>query len=625
MKSKLLFSTAFLTAMLAGCSNEDPTINDGNANVNGGEDVGGEKSYLTVNIMSPAGSRAEGDLPFENGTAAESKAEKAVFLFYDENGSSTQSPQEVTLDWNPHTESTSPQVEKISQATVVIAGSKEPSQMIAILNPPENYYAAVNGYSAATVRSLRKRYDAHGDGQFLMTNSVYVETKKTNDDGTTTDLPEAEYYEVFTTDIKGKAQKTVDDAKDNAVNVYVERTVAKVRTNKLPEGFAKGAKAGSSPTAADNLICGKEIIQEINGIEIANLAKSTFLLKDITGWQDWDWSHNGTGNKYDWNDPANKRCYWTTTPGSLEFENLSWNDISTSMKGSATNPNFRDPNSKAQTFYVLPNTHPTVNSAVLLTATIKDKATGEPLNFVRWGGNYYLVGDEPQLKEEDGSLTPNPNYEGFLTQYAVMLYGHGYRVEYYDATNNQLKQRAIRANELSWITNDEHEAYTKRTGTDKFEAYETTAKLETKNIPGYGTEEGLKLVKPKKDGSGYEALTDVSEINKTLCMKENRVWMWKGGKCYYYVDIAHFGPNKTTAREEQKVVTTDFSKGIVRNHIYDLNLQSLSGLGTPVFNPDEVIIPQKPIDDLYYLAAKLNILKWRVVQQNVNFNDTESY
>ena len=58
----------------------------------------------------------------------------------------------------------------------------------------------------------------------------------------------------------------------------------------------------------------------------------------------------------------------------------------------------------------------------------------------------------------------------------------------------------------------------------------------------------------------------------------------------------------------------------MRNHIYDLTLSSIKGIGTPVFDPDDVIIPERPdIENLYYLAARINVLAWKVVSQTVNF------
>lgn len=89
----------------------------------------------------------------------------------------------------------------------------------------------------------------------------------------------------------------------------------------------------------------------------------------------------------------------------------------------------------------------------------------------------------------------------------------------------------------------------------------------------------------------------------------NRFLYWKGGKTYYYVNIEHFG------------TVAPYNQGVVRNHIYNLTLQSISGLGTPVFNPKEIINPQKPDDKIFRMRAQINILKWRIVKQDVNFTD----
>lgn len=81
--------------------------------------------------------------------------------------------------------------------------------------------------------------------------------------------------------------------------------------------------------------------------------------------------------------------------------------------------------------------------------------------------------------------------------------------------------------------------------------------------------------------------------------------VWKDGYTYYYFDINHFG---------DKI-------GVVRNHIYDADIQTLAGLGTPVYNPDEIIYPEKPVDtDDSFIAARINILSWRVVNSDININ-----
>ena len=85
---------------------------------------------------------------------------------------------------------------------------------------------------------------------------------------------------------------------------------------------------------------------------------------------------------------------------------------------------------------------------------------------------------------------------------------------------------------------------------------------------------------------------------------------WNDGMAYWYVNIEHFGTD----------AAGNALNGIVRNHVYDLSLNSLKGLGVPVFDPDREIIPDIPVDeDGFYIAARINILKWKVVSQDVNF------
>ena len=82
---------------------------------------------------------------------------------------------------------------------------------------------------------------------------------------------------------------------------------------------------------------------------------------------------------------------------------------------------------------------------------------------------------------------------------------------------------------------------------------------------------------------------------------------WTDGSSYFYVEVKHDAE-------------TDLS-AVIRNHFYQLTINSVEGLGTPVYDPDEVIeIFEKPTDEEYYIAAKIQILKWNIVSQNVALN-----
>ena len=79
---------------------------------------------------------------------------------------------------------------------------------------------------------------------------------------------------------------------------------------------------------------------------------------------------------------------------------------------------------------------------------------------------------------------------------------------------------------------------------------------------------------------------------------------WTDGKCYYYVNVEHFGGE-------------GYEVGVVRNHLYDITINSIKGLGTPVFDPTQEINPGTPEEEHYYVAAEVKILKWKIVSQSV--------
>ena len=74
------------------------------------------------------------------------------------------------------------------------------------------------------------------------------------------------------------------------------------------------------------------------------------------------------------------------------------------------------------------------------------------------------------------------------------------------------------------------------------------------------------------------------------------------GRAYYYTDVAHLGT----------------AKGIVRNHYYQIEVNSIKGFGTPVYDPDSEFVPVTPEDTQTYLAARINVLSWRIVKQTVD-------
>ena len=116
--------------------------------------------------------------------------------------------------------------------------------------------------------------------------------------------------------------------------------------------------------------------------------------------------------------------------------------------------------------------------------------------------------------------------------------------------------------------------------------------------------------------SGEKMLQYDGENNTTLASVINalqpaKIWgniengEYVGGG-YYFVDIEHDVTDGKTVY------------GLVRNHWYLLTLKSLNGLGTPVYDPKQVIITEKPDTDYSYISAEINVLSWRMVSQDVD-------
>lgn len=112
---------------------------------------------------------------------------------------------------------------------------------------------------------------------------------------------------------------------------------------------------------------------------------------------------------------------------------------------------------------------------------------------------------------------------------------------------------------------------------------------------------GKTYYKKNPTGTGYTPLTTE---NISTYPAEVR----KEGKAYYYIPISHLG-----------AAITDLAYyGVVRNHWYKVKVNSLKGFGTPVYKDTKTIIPTIPDDSNTYLAAQINVLQWRVVEQSVD-------
>lgn len=97
---------------------------------------------------------------------------------------------------------------------------------------------------------------------------------------------------------------------------------------------------------------------------------------------------------------------------------------------------------------------------------------------------------------------------------------------------------------------------------------------------------------------------DCNELKAELAGIQPALIWNKGG--YYYLTIKHLGAAGKTAEY-----------GLVRNHVYTVEVSGIEGLGTPVYDPDEIIIPEQVEHVTSNIAARINVLSWKIVSQSV--------
>lgn len=301
---------------------------------------------------------------------------------------------------------------------------------------------------------------------------------------------------------------------------------------------------------------------EVTGWELYNEFNQSYLLKQINP----AWTVDAIG--FNWNDQAFFRSYWATSPAP------AWTaDNAFTWKGGlgfGLSANVTAGTYVENTFvYCGENTTATAadRTKVILKAKLVD-AYNNPLELARWYGTDYLG---------EGDL---------LTAVANTL-----KNTYYYKTD-ETTYTSIAPADLQCVVGG---AGTPADATEVY--FQLSTDGAEKNWYEYSS------------AKGYVAVADATTFNTKLEAVPAAL-LYKGGQTYYFFDIKHLGAAGKPAEY-----------GIVRNHIYSININSIGGFGSPVYDPNTDIVtpqyPDEPTDQGSYVSAKVNILSWRMVSQGV--------
>lgn len=562
MKFFKFFPLACAALMMSACSSDDPS-NGGSTGVN-------EPQYLSVNIVNVGATPSRASEEYENGSADENKISKVRFYFFNGDGTPylIKAPGadgvtgDGTVNWleatpgdDNTTSGTPSHVEKITNAVLVINGVQSAApSAIVAVVNPETVDPAVLENNGS-MRLSQLRENAVG--------STFYKT----DAGKVTDfvMSNSVYVnagsDVCASLVAGHVATSADKAKANPVDLYVERVAAKVTADVDPNAFEKGdgtkwdATQYGTKTAVGK-IGAYDVYAVIDGWGLADENGKAKVEKSVnTGWTDAILGFS-PWTTYDY-----RRSFWET---SVEFNagtnrpvNHKFNDFKANMKAE---------------LYTLPNT-----PDAQITNVYDNNVTK------------FLVAATLKYKDEHDNwhLAEICRYNG------VMILG----------VDNLKKQVALTFSK--YYTSTDGSTYTQLTKDDITFAEPTTSMKNYQVTPTLAADPTNTKQYYTKASDGSFTPVDKGDVNTAI--GENKAEIRTEGKAYYYVPIKHLGSTGTLGEY-----------GVVRNHFYKINLTGLTGFGTPVYNPDTEIDPTVPSYDNTYLAARIQVLQWRVVNQNVS-------
>ncbi len=666
------FFMGILGAMaLSACSSEE-VIPDKTGPVDEGK-----SRFMKVSIRNAfAPTRADED--FEDGFAQENKVKNIIFYFFDKNGNAINvvngdknyfictgekiEDSEDTGDIpgsKPDTGNGSNQnsnTEKILNTTIVLSNGNSTNDnisnlysMVAILNydgfiTPKNMDLAElkgkAGNYAKNLASEKKLDEGVENSQKLIVPNAYTTTS--------TNMPyfvmssssyianesqaDGSFKKVYTFEVKDIAKHVKDnetDATSDPVDVYVERLVAKVRLstnwnedittttvtingNNYEAIALKDSKGNDLKTTVNG--ADRQIYVIFEGWGLHGTAQNSWLFKRVNE----GWNLDGWGDGTAWNNASYFRSYWACNPTDVTQKTLmhfpyeyaigkigttgTQGDFFYCLENAGDNEetglkelDAYDPDNE-----ISPRTQVFIKAKLI---TIGEKGA-EILKLAEWGGSKYAqdkiitamlgtVNNDIFIRKLEKTETlPNGDtkdtysYVSIPDSLVTLISG----AEYGNSFDKENDKRYL--------------SYLKLKKDLEFPHGYEKAFFKDKN--------GTRFGNAAENANELDALNkDIAAVN-TLLGSVIGAKVWEDGKTYYYTDLKHLG-----TKEQNGLY------GVVRNHIYDVQINTITGLGTPVLNPSEgteIIITQKPGTDAFFLGARVNILSWRVVNNNTSLD-----
>lgn len=515
-----------------------------------------ETSYMAINLSAVDNSTRAADGVYQEGDAAERVVNSAYFFFFNADGSAF--PVTAT-EGNP---ATAPATEGVNWVSAVLTNKGEEMPNVSDVKNAVLVLSTYEGNYPSQMVAVLNWAPTPGEAYDLAELGAATGIQN-NDDSFV--MSNAVYSDgtkavVGTPITESDIFKDEANAKANPVTIYVERIAAKVTVTAKNTVTDNRFKVTKPVTIGGS---DKDVYVQVMGWELYNDFAQSYLLKHI----DPTWTELG----FTWNDADWYRCYWAE---SLPFSGIAENTFPTTFSlAMGNNTEVLAGTYADNTYtYVGENTNYALADAskctkVILKAQLQEMVSEgnyQPLALARWYSTYYAG-------EED-----------LRTAVASTI-----KFQYYWYDNESGKYVTIGPDDLQIVK-------VEGTNTVKFQL-STTAQVKS-----WFT----------KSGTEYEAKS--SEVmNNLLGTNIEEAIYYESGETLYSVDIAHLG-YKLPGNQ-----LGDY--GVVRNHIYNVVINSFGGFGSPVYTPEENLdYPDDPTTTGDYVSAEVRVLSWRLVSQEVD-------
>lgn len=648
-----------------GCSSDDLDAPD-QSNSSNSDHV----FYVNMTLrgdVEGTGSRADGDPTFDAGTN-ESNTKEAYFVFYDESGNVVGEYAKVTLTNDMFTTSANADgsVDKYYQSVVPVNvhSGQTPTQVVCYINPitPASLNSTLNVIQTSTREIL---YTGTGTNKyFAMSNSVYYPT--TGDTEPQIAVP-VSADQLFTS--QADAEAALGDA-TKRIDIYVERYAAKLQfTNttadpyvtatslindpaEIPVTLTFNAKRWVLNAACEESYIVKSFRQEANdNVPLANNYTFQTLNQRINA-QSFQAGENGlinyegnlsTGNAWTWNSAENKRSYWAMSPAYFTGE---YPEVSSDVEGltlsqkyykyseltAATNPaGFAPADANPHYFH-----ETTVGARALVSS---NPAAAMP--------SVILVG------EYSLSLNGTPVTAG-TTFYTYLAGSAGKPLVYFEASGNQGLSTVTGGESMLRRFIEQTSILFKKDAEDNIVPFDITDNQDIQALvavlevaaPSAAVKGDMKIAERYRTlqfktgvnaadltniyvatADGYESITtaqtpgedqiNLTEANQALMQQVGFCNTYNTGAAYFNIPVKHLGWYRA-GNTQMDAATIDWNIirvgdfGVVRNHSYQITVNSITGLATGIGGLNNPIVPPADTKD-YYVAYQVNILKWAVL------------